>query len=220
LTSGVFRFNTSYEMDTKNKKILFISGGVLTTGAIVTTVLLIRRRNKRKRGLLPPSGSDTSPANFLTTNNNTLPLNFRNWNGGNTYLSNAPRGIRNNNPGNLIYTNINWTGKLPKDQNKDRRFEMFMAPEYGIRAMIKDLKHDIEKGKNTVPSLIAEYAPKFENNTSAYIQTICKDLKVSQTAKLLPTKNTLQLLIHSISRVENNGNFITNELFDKAYAMI
>lgn len=192
----------------------------MTTGAIVTTVLLIRRRNKRKRGLLPPSGSDTRPANILTTNSNTLPSNFRNWNGGSDYLSSAPRGIRNNNPGNLIFTNINWTGKLPKEQNKDRRFEMFIAPEYGIRAMIKDLKNDIEKGKNTVPALMTEYAPRFENNTDAYIQTVCKDLKVSATAKLLPTKNTLRLLVHSISRVENGGNFITNELFDKAYAMI
>ncbi|WP_291856912.1 hypothetical protein [Marinilabilia sp.] len=207
-------------MDKRHKKIFFISGGVLTTGAIVTTVLLIRRRNGQKRGLLPPRGSDVSPANILTTNNNRLPANFRNWKGGNDYLSTAPRGIRNNNPGNLIYTNIKWTGKLPKDQNKDRRFEMFIAPEYGIRAMIKDLKHDIEKGKNTVPTLISEYAPKFENNTAAYIQTVCKDLKVSQTTKLLPSKNTLRLLVHSISRVENGDNYISNELFDKAYAMI
>jgi len=207
----------------KKKKILFISGGVLTTGAIVTTVLLIRKRNRKqsalqagkRQGLLPPSGS-----NIFTTNHNELPSNFKNWNGGNNYLSNAPRGIRNNNPGNLIYTNIKWNGKLPKEQNKDRRFEMFISPEYGVRAMIKDLKHDIEKGKNTVPALIEEYAPKFENNTAAYINTVCKDLKVNKTAKLLPTKNTLRLLVLSITRVENGGNYVSTELFDKAYSMI
>lgn len=218
--SGDFRYKTNKRMDKKQKKILFISGGVLTTGAIVTAVLLVRKRNLRKRGLLPPSGSDTGPANFLTTNNHILPHNFQNWNGGNTYLSEAPRGIRNNNPGNLIYTDIKWNGKLPKHQNKDRRFEMFIAPVYGVRAMIKDLKHDIEKGKNTVPALIEEYAPKFENNTEAYINTVCKDLKVSRQAILLPTKNTLKLLVFSISRVENNGNYISKELFDKAYSMI
>ena len=199
----------------KKKKILFISGGVLTTGAIVTTVLLIRRRNKRKRGLLPPRGS-----NVLTINNNELPPNFLNWNGGNTYLSNAPRGIRNNNPGNLIYTTIKWNGKLPKEQNKDRRFEMFIAPVYGVRAMIKDLKHDIEKGKSTVPQLIEEYAPRFENNTDNYINTVCKELKVSKTAKLLPTKNTLRLLVLSISKVETGGNYVSNDLFEQAYAII
>jgi hypothetical protein len=217
---GHSSLNNITAMNTQKKKILFISGGVLTTGAIVTTVLLIRRRNKLKRGLLPPSGSGINPSNLLTTNNNQLPSNFRNWNGGNTYLSNSPRGIRNNNPGNLIYTNIKWNGKLSKEQNKDRRFEMFFAPEYGIRAMIKDLKHDIEKGKNTVPSLISEYAPKHENNTTAYIATVCRDLKVSQSAKLLPTKNTLRLLVLSIAKVENGGNYVTGELFDKAYLMI
>ena len=217
---GAYHYKTTKNMDKNKKKILFVSTGVLTTGAIVTAILLIRRRNKRKRGLLPPNGSDKSPSNFLTTNNNSLPANFRNWNGGNTYLTNSPRGIRNNNPGNLIYTNIKWNGKLPKHQNKDRRFEMFIAPEYGIRAMIKDLKHDIEKGKNTVPTLISEYAPKHENNTSAYIQTVCRDLKVNQTSKLLPTKNTLKLLAISISKVETGGNYVTNELFEKAYAMI
>ena len=198
-----------------NRKILFISGGVLTTGAIVTTVLLIRRRNRRKRGLLPQRGS-----NMLTTNNNQLPPGFQNWNGGNTYLSNAPRGIRNNNPGNLIFTNIKWKGKLSKAQNKDRRFEMFIAPAYGIRAMIKDLKHDIEKGKNTVPLLVEEYAPRFENNTDHYIQTVCKALKVSKRAKLLPTKNTLRLLVLSMTKVETGGNYVSNNLFEQAYAMI
>ena len=202
-------------MDAKQKKILFISGGALTTGAIVTTIVLLRRRNKRKRGLLPPGGS-----NFLTTNNNELPPNFQNWNGGNTYLSNAPRGIRNNNPGNLIYTKINWKGKLPRHQNNDRRFEMFVAPVYGVRAMIKDLKNDIEKGKSTVPRLVEEYAPRFENNTDNYIETVCRDLKVSKRSKLLPTKNTLRLLVLSMARVETGGNYVSNELFEQAYAMI
>lgn len=194
-------------MNKKQKKILLISGGILATGAILATVLLAQRHNTR-------------PANFLTTNNNTLPPNFQNWNGGNTYLPGAPRGIRNNNPGNLVYTSINWKGKLPRTQNKDRRFEMFITPVYGVRAMIKDLKHDIEKGKNTVPLLIEEYAPRFENNTKAYINTVCRDLKVSKQAKLLPTKNTLRLLVFSISRVENGGNYMNNELFENAYALV
>lgn len=192
----------------KKKKILFISGGVLTTGAIVTTALLIRRRNRQKRGLLPPRGSIQLPSNFM------------NWNGGNSILSNAPRGIRNNNPGNLIFTNINWKGKLSRHQNNDRRFEMFIAPVFGVRAMIKDLKHDIEKGKNTIPKLVEEYAPRFENNTDRYIETVCKDLKVSKRAKLLPTKNTLRLLVLSMTRVETGGDYVSNDLFEQAYAMI
>lgn len=199
----------------KKKKIIYISGGVMTTGAIVGSVIFFRRRKKRKQGLLPQRGSGV-----LTTNNNQLPADFQNWNGGNTYLSSAPRGIRNNNPGNLIYTDIKWKGKLSKDQNKDRRFEMFIAPIYGVRAMIKDLKHDIEKGKNTVPLLVEEYAPRFENNTDRYIETVCKELKVTKTTKLLPTKNTLRLLVLSMSKVETGGNYVSNELFERAYTII
>ncbi len=203
-------------MDTKQKKILLISGGVLTTGAVITTVLLIRRRNRRKRGQFPPQRG----SNFLTTNTNQLPPNFQNWNGGNTYLSNAPRAIRNNNPGNLVYTKIEWKGKLPRHQNNDRRFEMFIAPVYGVRAMIKDLIHDIKKGKNTVPLLIEEYSPRFENNTDLYIDTVCKDINVSKRAKLLPTKNTLRLLILSMTRVETGGNYVSPQLFEQAYSLI
>ncbi|GAF05333.1 hypothetical protein [Saccharicrinis fermentans] len=207
-------------MDAKKKKILFISGGVLTTGAIVTTIVLIRRRNKRKRGLLPQGGSDKSPANILTTNNNALPPNFKNWNGSSTYLASMPRGIRNNNPGNIIQSNSKWHGKLSKDQNKDRRFEMFMAPEYGVRAMIKLLQNYMGKGFTTVEKIVKRYAPSFENNTKAYINTVCKDLKVQPQTKLRPTKNTLRLLVLSMTKVENGKSFITPQLFEQAYSMI
>lgn len=208
-------------MDAKKKKILVISGGVLTTGAIVTTVLLIRKRNKKKRqGLLPPSGSDKRPANILTTNNNALPTNFKNWNGSNNYLSSMPRGIRNNNPGNIIQSKSKWHGKLSKDQNKDRRFEMFIAPEYGVRAMIKLFQNYMGKGFNTVEKIVNRYAPSFENNTKAYVNTVCKDLKVQPQTKLLPTKNTLRLLVFSMAKVENGKSYISPQLFEKAYSMI
>lgn len=207
-------------MDSKKKKILYLTGGVMTTGVLVTTIFLIRRRNKKKRELMTSGSSSISSANLLTTNNNQLPTNFRNWNGGSTYLTNSQRGIRNNNPGNLVATSIKWQGKIPKEQNKDRRFEMFIAPEYGVRAMIKDLKNDIIKGKSTVPLLVSEYSPRFENNTDAYIQTVCKGLNVSKTAVLLPTKNTLRLLVLTMTKVETGGDYVTNALFEKAYSMI
>lgn len=200
-------------MDKKQKNILFVSGGLLTTGAIVGTILFIRRRNKRKRAALPSGSATLLP-------NKTVPAGFRNWNGGTGYLSAAPRGIRNNNPGNLIYTPINWKGKIPKEQSVDDKFEMFMSPEYGLRAMIMDLQNDIQKGKNTIAAIMSEYAPRFENDTDAYIDIVSKDLKVSKKTHLLPSKNTLHLLVRSIARVENGGDYISKNLFDKAYAMI
>ncbi len=49
-----------------------------------------------------------------------------------------PRGWRNNNPGNLIKTMIQWKGKLPYLSNTDSKFEQFVDFKHGIRALIKD----------------------------------------------------------------------------------
>ncbi len=199
--------HTNLEMNKKQKQILWVGSGVVITGALG---LLIYKKLKKK----------TSGVSLLTTNSNVLPRGFRNWKGGGDYLLNYPRGIRNNNPGNLVKTSIAWKGKVPVSNNKDRRFEMFIAPEYGVRAMIKDLKNDIAKGKNTIATLISEYAPRFENDTQRYITHVSKALKVSSTAKLLPTKNTLRLLVISIAQMENGGSYVDNTLFEKAYRLV
>ncbi len=88
------------------------------------------------------------------------------------------RGIRNKNPGNLIYTSIAWQGKIPFSQNTDKKFEQFESMELGIRAMFKDLINDINKGKNTVRKLINEYAPPSENNTAQYIKDVSATIGV------------------------------------------
>jgi hypothetical protein len=100
------------------------------------------------------------------------------------------RGIRNNNPGNLVLTNISWQGKIPNTQNTDKHFEQFTEVKYGIRAMLRDLTNDIDKGKNTVRKLITEYAPPSENDTQKYIEVISKavGLDPDQTIKIVDAK--------------------------------
>jgi len=54
--------------------------------------------------------------------------------------SGLPRGIRNNNIGNLKIRDENaWVGKIPREQNTDGVFEQFTTKEYGTRAMLKIL---------------------------------------------------------------------------------
>lgn len=92
----------------------------------------------------------------------------------------AKRGIRNNNPGNLIISNIPWKGKIPRNKNTDGKYEQFTSPHYGIRAMVMDIKNDIVKDKlNTIRKLINEYAPKHENPTKAYIDFVAKHTGIS-----------------------------------------
>ena len=55
-------------------------------------------------------------------------------------MSAIPRGIRNNNPGNIRWSNDQWKGLIPKDQASDKAFCVFRSPEYGIRAMARILR--------------------------------------------------------------------------------
>ncbi len=111
-----------------------------------------------------------------------------------TFLNNHKvRGLRNNNPGNLIRTNLAWQGKIPFPQSKDSKFEQFTTIEAGIRAMFKDLINDINKGKNTITNLIHEYAPPHENNTTAYINAVSKSVGV-QPNQVITSVNTAFLL--------------------------
>ncbi len=197
---------------------------ILQSGVLLPEILKSRDRLKRAVALspvaMPYTGSDRSPASILSTNKNTLPTSFRNWNGGSSYLSSLPRGIRNNNPGNLIQTPSTWNGKLPKSQNKDRRFEMFISPEYGTRALIKLLQNYMKKGYNTPEKIISRYAPKNENDTLSYIHLVSQNLGVNAKTVLHPTKNTLRQLVFAIVKAENGGNYMTSQLFDKAYSIL
>jgi hypothetical protein len=111
-----------------------------------------------------------------------------------SYLNNhVVRGLRNNNPGNLVKTRLTWVGKLQK--GNDSRFEQFEALKYGIRAQMMDVINDIKKGKNTLTKLIHEYAPSFENDTTGYINNVAKsvNIKPNEVIKTIDTKFILSL---------------------------
>ena len=131
------------------------------------------------------------------------------------------RGLRNNNPGNLIKTNIAWQGKISK--GSDSHFEQFTDIYFGLRAMLKDLINDINKGKNTVVKLINEYAPPHENNTVAYIQSVSNSIGVTPNEVLKNINSSFLLsLSRAILKVElGNANIeITDEDIEKAISML
>lgn len=137
-----------------------------------------------------------------------------------SYLNNAalPRGLRNNNPGNLVQTDITWQGKVPLAQNTDSRFEQFYELRYGIRALMRDIITDYGKGKTTVSAIISEFAPSFENNTAGYINTVSNMIGVAATA-VIPglTEQLLVNICKAIVYVENGVGF-TSYISDKDYA--
>ena len=143
------------------------------------------------------------------------------------YLNNKnyPRGIRNNNPGNLVYTAINWQGKIPFAQNQDenKRFEQFTEMKYGIRAMMRDIINDIKKGKNTITSFIHEYAPKFENNTGNYITVVSKLSGIGVNEDIELTEKNIIGLCKAMVIMENgttNAKLVTDQNYNDAVSIL
>lgn len=134
------------------------------------------------------------------------------------------RGLRNNNPGNLILTNIAWQGKIPNKQNTDGHFEQFKDVYFGIRAMLLDVINDIKKGKNTVRKLITEYAPPHENNTEAYIAHVAKSLKISADTKFQAINGAflfqLAKAIITKENIASEHKLITDEDIKKGIALV
>lgn len=125
---------------------------------------------------------------------------------------NLPRSIRNNNPGNLRLTAINWKGKVPKDSNTDKSFEQFTSPVWGFRAMAMDIINDVKKGKNTPLELIKEYAPASDgNNTLSYATKVAASIGVG--VNQLFTKelfiNRIPFILHTIHKVEAGKEYFS-----------
>lgn len=86
----------------------------------------------------------------------------------------TPRGIRNNNPGNIELGSDRWQG-LSESQT-DGRFAQFDAPEYGIRAMAKVLNsYQSKHGLNTPRQMINRWAPSSENDVGSYAASVAKN---------------------------------------------
>lgn len=87
--------------------------------------------------------------------------------------SKVPRGIRNNNPGNIRRSRDPWQG-LAKEQ-ADREFFTFQSAVYGIRALARLLiTYQDKYGLSTIETIITRWAPAVENNTKAYIQSVAR----------------------------------------------
>jgi len=86
----------------------------------------------------------------------------------------TPKGLRNNNPGNLRYVaSIQWNGQVGDDGTG---YAVFDSAEHGVRALGHQLNTYAGRGLNSVASIISTYAPSNENNTAAYISAVAGEL--------------------------------------------
>ncbi|HGG8717267.1 TPA: hypothetical protein ACJJY0_005056 [Enterobacter asburiae] len=84
----------------------------------------------------------------------------------------APRGIRNNNPGNLNYAGQ--AGAI-MEGGEGGRFAVFESMQHGVAALYKQLQLYFKRGINTLSSIVKTYAPASDNNNvDAYISALTK----------------------------------------------
>lgn len=113
-----------------------------------------------------------------------------------------PRGIRNNNPGNLRKSDAPWLGKVA---GADPAFEIFDTAAHGIRALARTLlTYQRMHHCRTVGDFILRYAPAHENDTAAYVRDVAKALRVTVDEPLdLADAAVLARLVKAIIRHEN-----------------
>jgi hypothetical protein len=129
------------------------------------------------------------------------------------------RGIRQNNPGNLRKTADKWQG-LAQLQS-DAEFFTFKDPVYGIRALARTLINYQDKyGLRTIFAIINRWAPAVENNTNAYIDSVCKRTRRGARSTLnLHAYGDLAPLVEAIIHHENGAQPYTRAQIDKALVL-
>ena len=84
--------------------------------------------------------------------------------------SSLPRGLRNNNPGNIRKNSDVFQGEKT---SSDKEFKQFKSMAYGYRAIFKILSNYYRNYKlDTISKMISRWAPENENNTDAYIKAV------------------------------------------------
>lgn len=100
------------------------------------------------------------------------------------------RGVRNLNPTNLSHlAKGSWEGEMTDKSSPayDKRFAVFYTMYYGLRAAFVNLRtYRTKHNWNTIALIISHWAPASENNTEAYIKTVCSRSGLTRNQKLTP----------------------------------
>lgn len=116
-----------------------------------------------------------------------------------------PRGIRNNNPGNIRFDGTKWRGL----RGDDGAFCIFDTPVNGIRAIARILGNYQKRGLYTIDSIINAWAPPNENNTQAYIDAVCASCSMKSTDYV--SRDEWPQVIAGIIQHENGQQPYTHE---------
>lgn len=176
-----------------------------TQGAVIIVALV---------GLLLLASTKTTAATMdAMERNRLLAINYLG-------RSSYPRGMRNNNPGNIRISSSAWKGKVPVSKNTDGAFEQFESYVWGTRALIILLRNYINRDKlNTIRKIVAKYAPPSENHTDKYAKWVATQTGIGIDQEISASQQYLRPLVKAIGRYENGTDAIDDDLFTLAYVM-
>lgn len=131
-----------------------------------------------------------------------------------------PKGIRQNNPLNIVHVEKNkWQGLA--DPPAIGRFCVFVTMAHGIRAAALNLiAYQDRYNFKTIRDFVGRWAPASENNTVAYVLSVSKRTGFAADKALdLHNWEDLRPLVEAMAYHENGGNFLSDAALDKGLSM-
>ena len=120
------------------------------------------------------------------------------------FLERLPRGIRNNNPGNIRLSPTRWAGQKPVQQ--DTAFVEFADPLHGLRALMRILlTYHLKYKRDTIESIINRFAPPVENDSGVYIRQVCKKIGLGARVRICLLSNALLIRLARAIACHENG---------------
>lgn len=113
-----------------------------------------------------------------------------------------PRGLRNNNPGNIRRNSDVFQGEKT---SSDKEFKQFKTMAYGYRAVFKILSNYYRNYHlKTIWQMIGRWAPEKENNTDAYIKAVSDYAGIPADDPIdITDREQMIRIVAGMSRVEN-----------------
>ncbi|WP_439597995.1 hypothetical protein [Falsiroseomonas sp.] len=128
-----------------------------------------------------------------------------------------PRGLRNNNPLNLMWH----PAQLAENPGltSDGRFGVYPSMEAGIAQSIRQMQLNARRGDDTLARMVSRWAPPGENNTAAYIAAVSRATGLAPDARLdMNNPAVLRSLVMAMA-VQENGRGLDAGVVDRGVAM-
>lgn len=124
------------------------------------------------------------------------------------------RGYKNNNPLNIRHDRDTWRGEVKP--SRDSAFKQFETMAWGYRAAFKLLRnYQLRNGCRILSDFINRWAPPSENNTSAYVRTVCQRTGLADVSAIdTLCEDEMLRIVAAMSFVENGVPAVMEDVIE------